>query len=66
MIEFKVGEKVRQKGHSQVMTVTGDAGLAASRGMVFISPGKLICKWTNNRGRTVSNGFLALDLEHVV
>jgi uncharacterized protein YodC (DUF2158 family) len=66
MHKFKVGDKVRQQGKTQVMTVEGDAGLAAastSRGRAATTSGMVVCSWQNKRGKRMQKSFVELSLE---
>ncbi|TDN58995.1 hypothetical protein [Paraburkholderia sp. BL10I2N1] len=66
MQKFKIGDKVRQQGKMQVMTVEGDAALAAVStrpGRVATTPGMVVCSWANKRGRKIQKAFVELGLE---
>lgn len=63
---FKVGDEVREIGRTQKMTVKGAAGLATtsmSGGRVATSPGKVVCAWTDKRGRFIQREFVESTLE---
>lgn len=65
MQTFKPGDKVRERGKKTVMTVKGNAGLASNSvtRTTVAMVGRLVCEWTNARGRLVSRSFTTLSLE---
>ena len=68
MRKFKKGDHVREIGKSHVMTVEGDAGLAAVStrpGQVVTRGGMVVYSWVNNKGRGIQKSFVELELELV-
>jgi hypothetical protein len=66
MDKFKQGDKVRQIGKSQVMSVVGRPGLGAvstAPGYVATMGGKVLCTWSNAKGRTMQRSFPESSLE---
>jgi hypothetical protein len=66
MDKFKNGDKVRQIGKSQVMTVVGKAGLGAvstAPGRAPTLQGRAMCSWSNAKGRPMQKSFPEADLE---
>ncbi|WP_158906783.1 hypothetical protein [Burkholderia sp. L27(2015)] len=66
MQKFKIGDSVRQQGKRQIMTVEGDAAVAAVStrpGYVATSPGMVVCSWMNAKKRKIQKSFVELSLE---